>query len=91
MRNLELIALVKGKVQGVGFRYITERYAKQLNLKGTVRNLPDGNVEIFAQGTKENCERLLEKLKSTFSNEISNIEIKFSNVEKIFEDFIILR
>ena len=42
--------LVKGKVQGVCFRYYTEKTAKKLGLKGTVQNLPTGEVKIIVQG-----------------------------------------
>lgn len=42
--------LVQGRVQGVGFRQFTCRAAVQLGLTGWVRNLPDGRVEIVAEG-----------------------------------------
>jgi acylphosphatase len=42
---------VSGKVQGVYFRHSTLIEAKRLSLRGTVRNLPDGSVEVLAQGT----------------------------------------
>lgn len=42
--------IVRGKVQGVYFREFTKRKALSLGLKGTVRNLSDGSVEIFADG-----------------------------------------
>lgn len=45
--------LVRGKVQGVGFRYFVERTANELGLSGWVRNLDDGRVEVYAAGTKD--------------------------------------
>src|SRR5688500_5477817 len=45
--------LVSGRVQGVGFRYFTEKQANTLGLKGAVRNLEDGRVEIIAEGSAE--------------------------------------
>ena len=42
--------LVEGQVQGVGFRYFVRHRAVQLGLGGRVRNLPDGRVEVVAQG-----------------------------------------
>jgi acylphosphatase len=44
--------LVRGRVQGVGFRWFVEREAHQLHVAGWVRNNPDGAVEILAQGTR---------------------------------------
>ena len=45
-----LRVIVDGVVQGVGFRFFTERTAKRYGLFGWVRNLPDGRVEIEAEG-----------------------------------------
>jgi acylphosphatase len=42
--------LVFGKVQGVYFRHSTRLEAQRLGLRGSARNLPDGSVEVFAQG-----------------------------------------
>ena len=50
---------VYGRVQGVNFRYYTYRCAAKLGLKGYVHNLPDGRVEILAQGPQEDVQKLL--------------------------------
>jgi len=43
---------VRGRVQGVGFRYFVEQAAKALRIKGWVRNDDDGSVEVYAVGTE---------------------------------------
>jgi acylphosphatase len=51
---LHLIArryLISGRVQGVGFRYFAERDARHSGVTGWVRNLPDGSLEVHANGT----------------------------------------
>jgi len=48
---------VSGRVQGVWFRAHTQKQAQQLDLKGWVRNLDDGRVEVFACGDEEPLER----------------------------------
>ena len=56
MRGKRRIAkrwLVRGRVQGVGFRYFAERTAVLLGLSGYVRNLDDGRVEVYAVGTPD--------------------------------------
>src|SRR5271155_742430 len=45
--------LVRGRVQGVGFRWFVEREAHILRIAGWVRNNPDGSVEVLAVGTRE--------------------------------------
>ncbi len=54
---------VHGRVQGVGFRYFSKDCAEQLNLTGWVRNLPDGSVEIFANGPLSALEQFMQRLK----------------------------
>jgi acylphosphatase len=44
--------LISGRVQGVCFRHCTVREAERLAIAGTVRNLDDGSVEVFAQGAE---------------------------------------
>lgn len=45
--------IVRGRVQGVGFRYATARKAKEYNLTGWVKNLPSGEVETVVQGEQQ--------------------------------------
>lgn len=59
-----LTALVQGRVQGVGFRYWVRREAESLGLTGSASNLPDGRVEVVAEGPREVCETLLDALQS---------------------------
>ncbi|MBZ5555131.1 MAG: acylphosphatase [Acidobacteriia bacterium] len=53
---------ISGRVQGVGYRYFVYHSAGQLQLKGYVRNLPDGDVEVYAIGNIAQLEQLKEKL-----------------------------
>jgi acylphosphatase len=48
--------IIKGRVQGVGFRYFVYRKALQLSVKGYVKNLPNGDVEIEAEASERNIE-----------------------------------
>ncbi len=50
--------VVRGRVQGVGYRASTQHQARELGLTGWVRNLPDGAVELEAQGAAELVARL---------------------------------
>jgi acylphosphatase len=50
-QKLAKLYRVRGRVQGVGFRYFVEQSAKRLDIRGWVRNLDDGSVEAYAVGT----------------------------------------
>jgi acylphosphatase len=50
--------LIRGRVQGVGFRWFVHREASELDLRGWVRNTEDGDVEVVASGTPEDLAEL---------------------------------
>jgi acylphosphatase len=56
MHRLHLV--IRGQVQGVGFRYFVVRHATTLGLAGWVRNRPDGAVEVEAEGPRSALEAL---------------------------------
>ena len=56
-------AFVHGNVQGVGFRWWTRSRALELGLSGHATNLVDGRVQVVAEGTYTECEKLLKLLK----------------------------
>jgi acylphosphatase len=53
---------VSGRVQGVGFRHYTKLKARELGVRGHVRNLPDGSVEVWAEGASPAVAALIEWL-----------------------------
>ena len=55
--------VVSGRVQGVGFRWYVMRRAQALKLRGVVRNLPDGRVEVVAVGSDEAVKRFEDDLR----------------------------
>ena len=55
--------VVRGRVQGVGFRWFVEREAHILGIAGWVRNNADGSVEVFAQGTHDQLSGLRARLR----------------------------
>ncbi len=84
--------IVKGKVQGVFFRYNTMKVAQSLGIKGWVRNLRDGSVEIVCEGEDKDIDELIkwcwrgppgafvEKVdikEEEYVGEFSNFEIRY--------------
>lgn len=61
--SVRLSAMVRGRVQGVGFRFFVRRVASDLGLYGYVRNSPDGAVEVVAEGPRPVLEHLLAVLR----------------------------
>ena len=66
---------IEGRVQGVGYRYFVLREAERLHVSGFARNLPDGRVEVVAEGSDEALIELETKLKDgpAFSG-VSHVE-----------------
>jgi acylphosphatase len=86
MNRLSII--VFGNVQGVFFRANTLSVATKLGLKGFVRNLPNGSVEIIAEGDKEKLQKLLEW--SSYGPEgakVTKTESKWEENKNEFQDF----
>jgi acylphosphatase len=55
--------LIRGRVQGVGFRWFVHREASELGLRGWVRNTDTGDVEVVASGPREDLDELRSELK----------------------------
>ena len=68
--------LFSGKVQHVGFRYTAYYIARELNVTGWVDNLPDGRVEMEAQGQPSDLRRLLLRLKGQRHIRITETQIR---------------
>lgn len=87
----EMHAIVHGRVQGVGFRATVRHYALELGLKGSVCNLPDGTVEIYAQGPKTNLDKLLNRLKQNSGlGQVESVKTEFGDPARPFEHFQIV-
>jgi acylphosphatase len=68
---------IAGRVQGVFYRQSTLEEATKLGLKGTVQNLPDGSVEIHAEGDEKKLEELILWCKEGPQHaDVNNVEIQ---------------
>jgi acylphosphatase len=72
--------LVRGRVQGVGFRWFVEREAHMLGIAGWVRNNSDGSVEVLAMGTRDQLlglrSRLRQGPRAARVDEVEEVEAK---------------
>ena len=83
-----LHAIVRGTVQGVGFRAHTQWEAARLGLSGYARNLRDGGVEVVAEGSREALERLERFLRvGPPGARVSRLEVKWAPAENGLQGF----
>lgn len=83
---------VRGRVQGVGFRYWTQGEATQLGLAGWVRNEPDGSVRALLSGSDDGVAQMLERLRQGPPGAaVSDVEMLTPGVQDVPGDFRILR
>ena len=80
--------IVKGLVQGVGFRWFVEWEAKQLRLNGYVKNLYNGDVEVEVEGERELIEELVKLLKvGNRSSHVTGVQVSWQEYEDKYKNF----
>ncbi len=62
-RTVRARAVLAGRVQGVGFRFFAEEWAERLGVGGFARNLPDGRLELVAEGPEPAVQAFLEAMR----------------------------
>ena len=80
-------AVFSGRVQGVGFRYGTLREARDFAVRGYVRNLPDGRVELVAEGSGVELRKFLDRVKAVFRGNVKDVQRGFGPATGEFDDF----
>lgn len=79
--------LYRGMVQGVGFRYTARAIARNHEVVGYVRNLPDGRVEVVVEGEREEVDRFLERLRVQMADYILEATAKTTPATGEFDAF----
>jgi len=84
---------VKGRVQGVGYRYYVADGAQQTNVTGCVRNMPDGSVQVIAEGTEDLLLKFVRYLHAAGDPVIfvSHVEVEWGTPTGEFSGFGIRR
>jgi acylphosphatase len=88
-QKVRMRAIVKGIVQGVGFRYFTVYQAQRIGgITGYVRNLRNGSVEVVAEGEREKLEQLLAQLrKGPIGAHVTGVDVFWENPTGEFTNF----
>lgn len=78
-----------GRVQGVGFRFTTQQVADRYEVSGYVKNLPDGRVEVVAEGAADELERFLAGIEQAMGRHIQERQSQTAPATGEFEGFSI--
>ena len=86
--NSSISLIVKGKVQGVSFRWFTVRAGRELGLNGYAKNRADGTVEVQAVGRKGDCNSLIDQVKQgPAMSQVDDVKISWLDYTEKFIDF----
>jgi acylphosphatase len=87
-----MCVLYSGHVQGVGFRYTAKAAARGYDVSGTVRNLPDGRVELIAEGQRDELEAFRQGVREAgLEHFIRDEAVTWSEAQGGFRGFEIVR
>lgn len=82
-----MLALFSGTVQGVGFRFTTERLARHYPVTGYVRNLPKGQVEVLAEGEEKSLQEFLKEVREAFDSYVRKVDVQWGNAKGEYKEF----
>jgi len=81
--------IYRGSVQGVGFRFTVRRLATQFQVAGFVRNLPDGTVELEAEGEEDEIKQFLGAVQARMGQHVRDCKVQWTEFTGRFTDFSI--
>jgi acylphosphatase len=80
-----------GRVQGVGFRATASAIARGYQVTGWVRNLPDGRVQLLAEGAESEVDRFLDAIRTRWGRYIENVDTQQREPTGKYRDFAVAR
>lgn len=88
---IEMLCVVTGEVQGVAYRAYAQESATELELVGYVRNMPDGTVEVVAQGNADRLKNFVEYLhEGSLLAIVESVAVEWRSVGKTYDEFSVL-
>jgi len=87
MADITKNIVFSGRVQGVGFRFTALNIANRCGLKGYVKNLHDGDVEMLVQGPQDMIDICVSEIQESFAGSISHIDVEQAQVNSELVDF----
>ena len=90
-KNVRVRLFVDGIVQGVGFRHATKTRAERFGIRGFIKNLSEGGVEVLFEGEQGAVDRMIEFCKiGPFGSKVTKVEIRWEEYVDEFKDFRIM-
>jgi len=89
MADIAKHIIFSGRVQGVGFRFTARRIVEGYGLRGFVRNLPNGTVEMFAQGDANDVAQCLRDIGEAFAGYVRDAKIEDASPNARYDGFSI--
>ena len=88
---VEMHAVITGQVQRVAYRAYVQESATELDLVGYTKNVPDGSVEVVAQGQTEILKDFVEYLnEGSLTSVVEGVAVEWRSVSKTFDEFSVL-
>ena len=88
---IQMEAKISGLVQGVRFRVFVQDVATDMELVGSVRNLPDGTVEVIAQGLPDTLKEFVEYLhEGSLQARVDSVAVEWQSASTTFTEFSVL-
>ncbi len=87
--KIRLHAVFRGAVQGVGFRYTAVWESRAFDVTGCVKNLPDGSVELVAEGRRDEVQKFLERIQTVFKRNVRGMSSDWEPPTGEFDGFAI--
>ena len=92
LRMIKLEAIVSGVVQGVRYRVYVQDAATELELVGSVRNLPDGTVVVVAEGAPDILKEFVEHLhEGSLQAKVESVAIEWGTASRTLDEFSVLQ
>jgi acylphosphatase len=87
MKDAAKRIIFRGRVQGVGFRFTVLNVAKRYQLTGLVRNLPNGTVEMIAQGCSDDIADCIRDINESFGYNVEDTQVEAVPADRQYRDF----
>jgi len=88
---IEIHCVITGRVQGVAYRTYIQEAATELQIGGYTRNLPDGSVEVVAQGEPDTLKSFVEYLhEGSLTSVVEGVAVEWRSASKTFDEFSVL-